>query len=578
MSDSKSKPTIMVVDDNPASLNPLQDLLQQEGYCVELFPRGETAIMAAVRHPPDLILLDIVLPEMDGFETCKRLKQDARLKDIPVLFVSSQAGTNEDVRAFAAGAADFVAKPFHPSVLIARVKTHLHLHRVQKETEADIQQRSAELHLAHQEIYQILSSIQLLLVVLDEQNIVTRWNWVAAKLLRLPYEKAFGKEFDALPVTWEQERVAEAIRSCRENRAAVRVDNLWFELPDGTNGFLMLHLDPILDIYKSEVGGVLILGEDKTEQKMLESQLLQGQKLEAIGQLAAGIAHEINTPIQFVGDNLQFLGSALNDLLPLLDSWLALTHGAVCGDEFEKQTAECKKRIQEVDVSFLTQEIPQAITQSMDGLERVADIVRSMKAFSHPGKEHSTLVDVNKILEHTVTISCNEWKYVAEMDVRLAPDLPSILGHPSELGQAFLNIVINAVHAIAQTHSQAAKSQGRISITSCLDQEWIEIRISDSGGGIPKEIQGRIFDPFFTTKDVGKGTGQGLVIAHSAIVKRHKGTITFKSKANHGTTFIVRLPLMEDMEKKIDTTQLPEIFAEREKMTGGQVEPTAHQV
>lgn len=548
-------PTIMVVDDTPASLNILQDLLQGEGCRVMLFPRGEMALKAALRNPPDLILLDIAMPEMDGFETCRRFKEIAALKDIPVLFISALTDAADNVRAFAAGAADFVAKPFHPSVLAARVKTQLRLRRSHAELEAIVQQRTAKMNLAHQELYQVISSIQSLLIVLDERNMVTRWNWIAAKLLSLPQEKTFDREFGALPLTWERERVAEAIRSCRENRTSICINDLWFERPNGTDGTLMLHFDPVLDIHKGEYCGMLILGEDKTEQKIIESQLLQAQKLEAIGQLAAGIAHEINTPVQFVGDNLRFLSGVLDDLLPSLESWQSLLQGPASGGISLERAAEFKKRIQGLDFAFLGREIPQAIAQSLDGLERVAHIVRSMKAFAHPGGESVTLVDVNKILENTVTVSRNEWKYVAEMNMHPAPGLPMILGYPSDLGQAFLNIIVNAAHAVGAHHGEQAREEGLIRISTRLDGDFVEVRIADNGGGVPREIQSRIFDPFFTTKEVGKGTGQGLVIAHSVIVKRHRGTIAFESEPGQGTEFIIRLPVYlsepeEDVHKE----------------------------
>lgn len=543
---SPHPPTIMVVDDTPASLNILQDLLQREGYRVVLFPRGEMALKAAARNLPDLILLDVVMPEMDGFETCKRFKESAALKDIPVLFISALTDAQDNVRAFAAGAADFVTKPFHPSVLTARVKTHLRLRMMHAQLEAVVQQRTNELRLAHKELYQIISSIQSILIVLNEHGRVTRWNWVAAKLLNFSYDMAFGKVFDALPLTWERERVAEAIRACRENMASIRVDNLWFERPDGTDGFLMLLLNPILGIRKKEKSGVLILGNDQTEQQILESQLLQAQKLEGIGQLAAGIAHEINTPIQFVGDNLRFLSDSLGDLLPILESWQGLLQEPADGDISREQAAEFRKHLQGMDFVFLGREIPQAIAQSLDGLERVAHIVRSMKAFAHPGGESMTLVDVNKILENTVTVSRNEWKYVAEMHMDLAPDLPLIPGHSSDLGQAFLNLIINAAQAIAAAHGEAAGVEGRIVIVTRLDGDYVEVRFTDNGGGIPLEIQDKVFDPFFTTKEVGRGTGQGLVITRNAIVRRHGGTLSFESEPGRGTTFIIRLPVLQD--------------------------------
>lgn len=522
----KETNVILIVDDDPVQLDLHTELLSSAGYLVDQAATGEECLHRMMQVRPDLVLLDVDLPDMTGNEVCRKIKSDPSFSGIPVVLFSGKHMDSESRSGgLESGADDYIVKPEKLREFLARINALLKMKSAER-----------ELRRAHREIYQIISSIQSLLIVLDERNRVTRWNWAATKLLSLSFEQVNAKQFDALPITWESEPVLQGIGSCREHYASVRIDEVWFERPDGSDGFMKLSIDPILEIQGGTMGRVLLLGEDITEHLILENQLFQAQKLEALGQLAAGIAHEINTPVQFVSDNMRFLKDAFQDVLPLIRNCRDL----VCED---KEGKGVKELFDKIDLPFLEREVPQAIDQSLDGLERVAHIVRSMKFFAHQGGESMMLADVNKALENTVTVSRNEWKYVAEMDMHLDPNLPLIPCYLGDLNQALLNIITNAAQAIAEAHGEAARDKGRIIISTRLDGDFIEIRIMDNGVGIPKEIQERIFDPFFTTKEVGRGTGQGLVIARNAIVKRHQGTISFNSKPGQGTTFIIRLPI-----------------------------------
>jgi two-component system, NtrC family, sensor kinase len=268
---------------------------------------------------------------------------------------------------------------------------------------------------------------------------------------------------------------------------------------------------------------VIGMGSDVTEQVVLEAQLQQAQKLESIGQLAAGVAHEINTPTQFVGDNLRFLKDALGEVVPALAA-AASAAGAGKGD----------------DLAYLRDEIPRAIDQSLEGISRVATIVQAMKAFSHPDLGEKSLVDLNAAITTTLTVARNEYKYVATVETDLDPALPMVDCIPGEINQTILNLVVNAAHAIAE---RGERAPGLIRIVTRGDGEAVEIRISDTGAGIPVALRPRLFSPFFTTKPVGKGTGQGLFIAHNVIVRRHGGSIACDSEVGRGTVFTIRLPL-----------------------------------
>ncbi|SHO52933.1 sensor histidine kinase [Desulfopila aestuarii] len=278
--------------------------------------------------------------------------------------------------------------------------------------------------------------------------------------------------------------------------------------------------------------------------KLTQARLLQAQKLESVGQLAAGIAHEINTPAQFIGSNISFLRDVFSDVMGLVDSLehelLSITEGTSVAEVGRK----VEILMEEGDWDYLKEEIPKALLQSNEGINRITAIVQAMKEFSHPGSKEKVLNDLNKIIETTVTIASNEWKYCAEIRLDLDPELPPVPCLADEVGQAILNILINACHAITEKN-QGNGEKGLIAISSHRFPDHVKICIEDTGNGIPENIRERVFDPFFTTKGVGKGTGQGLAISHNVIEKKHKGVLSFVSEVGKGTTFTIQLPLNE---------------------------------
>ncbi len=279
------------------------------------------------------------------------------------------------------------------------------------------------------------------------------------------------------------------------------------------------------------------------ELKRTQSQLLHAEKMASIGQLAAGIAHEINTPAQFVGDNVHFLQNASQDLQPIFQAYAELLAQVREGAVDSGHVSELESLLQKTDIEFLLQETPLAIAQIQEGIGRISKIVRSMKEFAHPGGQEKCPMDINKALENTVIVARHEWKFVAELQTDFDSNLPMVLCLPDEINQVFLNVLINACQAVRDVVDVQGGGKGRIRISTSRVGDQVEIRISDTGKGIPDAIQGRIFDPFFTTKVVGQGTGQGLAIAHAVVVEQHGGTITFETEDGRGTTFIIRLPL-----------------------------------
>ncbi|NMP28376.1 ATP-binding protein [Rahnella sp. SAP-1] len=285
------------------------------------------------------------------------------------------------------------------------------------------------------------------------------------------------------------------------------------------------------------------------ELRLTQVQLLQAQKMESIGQLAAGIAHEINTPTQYVSDNVGFVKTATIALLSLLDSAMAMSAAAQEKMADEPTVAEFEALLKRTKMAFLRRQIPSALDESLEGLGHIAKIVSAMKEFSHPSKDEKELVDVREVINTTVTVARNEWKYVSELETDFEDDLPLLPCLRDMIGQAILNLVVNAAHAIADTIQEGVKEKGSIIVSVMRNGEYMEIRVKDDGGGIPVAIRSRIFDPFFTTKAVGKGTGQGLAIVYSTVVDKHKGRIRCESEVGVGTTFILQLPLRCEKEE-----------------------------
>jgi two-component system NtrC family sensor kinase len=336
--------------------------------------------------------------------------------------------------------------------------------------------------------------------------------------------------------------VTTAIRDCNSGSQLFRTHRV--RARDGSwrsfeSRFVCLRDDPA-------VGGVLIVSRDVTERVALERERERleldrrvSQRLEAVGQLAAGIAHEINTPLQFVGDSVTFLKEACDELLDLTAIYRATLHADTPIPLADRRRA-MRDAEQQADVEYLCERIPAAFDRTTDGIARVRSIVQAMKRFSHATSTEPAPADLNEAIETTLAVCRNEYKYVADITLDLG-ELPPVTCQVSELNQVFLNLVLNAAQAIEE---QVVDSGGRgnITITTRSSDSHAVIEVSDDGPGIPSELQDRIYEPFFTTKLVGKGTGQGLALAR-ATIERHAGTLECSSSSGHGTRFTIRLPL-----------------------------------
>lgn len=412
-------PSILIVDDVPANLQLLSGMLAERGCKVRPAPSGPLALEAARRSPPELILLDINMPHMDGFEVCRRLKADPDLADIPVLFISALGDAADKLRAFAEGGQDYITKPFHVEEVLARVMTHLALRRAQRE---------------------VKDQNRVLLETLDQ------------------LQKA-------------------------------------------------------------------------------QNQLVISEKMAALGVLAAGVAHEINNPLNFVKTSCHGLEKDLRDLTALLEFCRARVPGG--------QREALAALEDQMDSATLTREIPELLSHIFEGLARAGDIVSSLQVFSRTDDALSETVDINEVAESVLVVLRNRSKNVAEIEKHLGP-IPNIRGNPGKLGQVVMNFLTNAIDAV-----EALDDPARRHITLTTETRtrngatYAALHVTDSGPGIPFDIQRRIFDPFFTTKPVGRGTGLGLFISNN-LIQEHHGALEVSSVPGHGTTFSMYLPVPQE--------------------------------
>jgi PAS domain S-box-containing protein len=544
---------IMLVDDNPANLRLLEKILGQQGYSIRAFTRGTMALAAAQQELPDLVLLDINMPEMNGYEVCGHFKSDERLAGIPVIFISALNATEDKVKGFRTGGVDYISKPFQIEEVQIRVATHIKLRRAQQ-AERDLLEetlgRAVATRLQAEKTRAFLASIvecsddSIIGTDLDGQ--IISWNPASEKLFGYTSTEAVGKHITLIFAPGQQDEDLTPRERIKNHERVERFETLRVG-KDGAPIEVSGILAPVKDA-SGQVQGLYVNYRDISARKRadreradMEVQLRHALKLESIGQLAAGIAHEINTPAQYIGDNARFLKDAFRDVGQLLQQYQGLLAAAIQEDLACQATSGVLALARSVDEEYLVGEIPKAIDQIIEGIERVSTLVVAMKEFSHPGTKDKTPADLNRGIANTIAVARNEWKYVAEMETDYDASLPLVPCLLGELNQVILNLIVNAAHAISDVVPEG--QSGRIIVRTRRCENWAEIQVEDSGAGIPEHARDRIFDPFFTTKEVGRGTGQGLAIARSVVVDKHGGTIHFATKTGKGTTFTIRLPL-----------------------------------
>lgn len=319
-------------------------------------------------------------------------------------------------------------------------------------------------------------------------------------------------------------------------------------VPDRADLECAYSASPHIDANGMVVGMIAMLvdvserNEAQRERDELHAQLQLTQKLESIGELAAGIAHEINTPAQYVSDNLSFLRESFVDFEAVLDAMSKLLNAVLEGSSASEAAAKLSEAIESADLEYLLEEIPASLDQGKAGIGKIREIVLALKDFSHPGSGNPEPTDINRLVESTVTVARNEYKYVADVELAFEESLPAVSCIASAVAQVVLNIVVNAAHAIGDQSER--RDRGKITVTTrTLDETKVEIQISDNGPGVPESIQCKVFDPFFTTKEVGRGTGQGLAISRRVITEQHAGQLLLESEPGEGATFRIILPI-----------------------------------
>lgn len=420
--------TILVVDDNPTNIQVLFDVLSEIGYRVAIAKTGEAALQRLQSYQPDIILLDVMMPGIDGFETCQRLKADPATSSIPVIFMTALSDTVDKVKGLSLGAVDYITKPLQHEEALARIRVHLQLSATQRQLEH------------------------------------------------------------------KTDELTQALADLKQSQ---------------------LHL-------------------------------VQSEKMSALGQLVAGVAHEINNPVNFIAGNLQPAKDYIQDVMKLLELY----------QEYHPQPhANVQAWMDEIDLDYVKEDLIKLLHSMEIGSDRICQLVLSLRNFSRLDEAELKAVDLHEGIDNTLLILQHRLKakpnYPAIQVIRDYEQLPLVECYPSQLNQVLMNLISNAIDAIEeQQQKHPHSSNPTITIrTSISDSNWVNISIIDTGFGIIEAAKAKLFDPFFTTKPIGKGTGLGLSISFQIITEKHQGKIDCYSTPGQGTEFVVRIPVQQKIEQ-----------------------------
>ena len=432
--DSNNKlETILVIDDSPTNLEILHDVLGSAGYEVLVEMDGNSGIEQVESNPPDLILLDVMMPKIDGFETCRRLQANPSTKHIPIIFITALTEAEEKVKGLNLGAVDYITKPFEQEEVLARIHLHLKLRKLNLE--------------------------------LDKQK----------------------------------------------QELEIRVKERTFELSEALE-----------------------------ELKQTQLQLVQTEKISSLGQLVAGVAHEVNNPIGFISTNLHYASQYIEDLLKLVRLFQKSCENA--GSEVEQQ-------IEDMDLSHIEKDLPKLMSSMKLGTDTIKGIMQSLRNFSRSDGENKKLVDIHEGIEATLMILQHRLKAYPKRPaiqvIKKYSILPKVKCYPGQLNQVFMNLLANAIDVLEESliDCQDTIVNPQICIVTTIDRQQVTVKITDNGKGIPASVKNEIFQPFFTTKPEGKGTGLGLSISYQIITENHGGNLQCISSPGQGTEFLIQIPL-----------------------------------
>jgi two-component system NtrC family sensor kinase len=559
--DSSRDARILVVDDDDLIRQTIARCLRNQAYEVAAACSPVDALKELAHRSFDVILLDVAMPGMTGLELLVLCKEKCPQSE--VIMLTAQGSLEIAVDSMRKGACDFISKPFHVEQIrlaVARAIERKYLH------DATALYRASHAIFATPEFERLPEAIvQVSMRVMDADGVSLLLPGIDGSLyvansyglspavrqaVRItPGEGIAGKVAVSLtPVILQGDAGGPRENGVADARSRVK-SSIVYPLVSDRRLVGMLTFNRTNDArpfrpYDLEKAGVL--GSQvllALETSRLTRQNITTEKLAAVGQLAAGVAHEINTPIQYIGDSMAFIAQGFGDLLLLLARHQALRHSL----ERNEPTAQLAREIgdleQELDIGYFVEQVPSAVQRTIEGISRVAEIVRAMKAFAHPGQDDKADADINQIIRTTLAVSRAEYKYVAEVSTELA-DVPPVHCHAGEIGQVLLVLIVNAAQAVADCKDvKEQNGKGSIVVRSSVDADEVVIAVADTGPGIPADFGGRIFEPFFTTKEVGKGTGLGLSVARTIVVEKHGGSLTFESEIGRGTEFVVRIPI-----------------------------------
>ena len=491
------------------------------------------ALASAADKKPTVILQDLVMPGVDGLALVRDYRANPLTKNIPIIVLSTKDDPAVKGQAFIAGANDYLVKLPDQVELIARIRYHskAYLNDLRRE------EHTRELQQSREQFRLIVEGTNAIPFTFDISN--DSFIYVGPQAFaRLGFAEPQWKQRGFLDTLLPRERNAAARQRIAESSTGSFEFESTLSTPDGRTVELRWVINCEASNDALLLRGLLL---DISNERQLERGLAQAQKLESVGRLAAGVAHEINTPVQFISDNVNFVRDSMREVVAVVAKYRELQQAVQGGGDVVTAAGAAAAAERTADLDFLMDDIPKSLASTLEGLTRIATIVRSLKEFASPDSKDKAAIDLNHAIQSTLVIASNEYQSVADVVTEFG-ELPPVMCFAGEMNQTILNLLINAAQAIADV-VKGGQGKGRLTVRTRLDGAHVEISISDTGAGIAPEIREKVFEPFFTTKDVGKGTGQGLTVARSVVVDKHGGSLHFTTESGQGTTFYIRLPV-----------------------------------
>ncbi len=546
---------IIIVDDTPQNIKVIGTILRKEGFMISIAQSGKQALEIIEQESPDLILLDIIMPDMDGFEVCKRLKENPVTKDVPVIFLTALSGTEHTVKGFEVGAVDYVTKPIQREELMARVKTHLtikayreHLKEEVNIRTKELENRTSELEMANNQLISeiverkqaenelmslrnmlvnIIDSMPSVIVGVDSEGIVTQWNREAEKVTGVIAKDAIGHILDDVfpDIVKDMGKVHQA---CRE-----RMVQKEERVARGNQGDMRYSDVMVYPLVTDGAGGAVIRVDDVTEKVRMEEMMVQSEKMLSVGGLAAGIAHEINNPLAGM---MQTADVVINRLSKNIDNPANL-----------KAAATAKTSMEAIKSFMEAREIPKMITTISETGQRIANIVENILNFARKSEGGGASYILGELLDKTLELIMTDYNLekhydFKEIDIRKEYEDKKALVfcEGDKIQQVLLNVLRNAAQAMHTGETKNPKLIVRTYVET--SRKMVCMEIEDNGPGMDEATHKQVFEPFFTTKPVGIGTGLGMSVAYFIITENHGGEMEVESHPGSGAKFTIRLP------------------------------------